>query len=216
MEVVKTERKLIHVTDGVKVRSFNVTQLFPVAIWHRATDDELDQIFKYSDRAAASEQGHSTYLTEVLHPGDPMTKNSMVKAALRKEIEGLFEKGVFRIVKRCDVPANAVILPSRMVYDIKKVGTSDERHKARFAADGHMDRHKKLMIHSSPNIRHGTTREVVSTSAIRKWRICLKDAVQTFSQTNIMTRYVALEPAPELGLDPDVAAEGIEIPLCVV
>lgn len=66
---------------------------------------------------------------------------------------------------------------------------------------------KQIMIHNAANIRHGTTRKVMSTVAVHKWKLWLKDSFQAFGQTGVMTRYVALEPAPEFDLDPDVLLE---------
>lgn len=67
---------------------------------------------------------------------------------MKKELDGLFEQKVSEKVHEKDVPHDAVSLPSKMVYAIKNMGTSEETYKARIVAGGHMDRMKRLMIHT--------------------------------------------------------------------
>lgn len=86
---------------------------------------------------------------------------------MKKELDGLFEQQVFEEVHEKDVPHDAVILPSKMVYAIKNIGTNEEAYKARIVAGDHMDRMKRLMIHNSVNVRHGSIRITTSTAAIK-------------------------------------------------
>lgn len=67
-----------------------------------------------------------------------------------------------------------------------------------------MDKMNQMMIHNTANIRYGSVRTIVWTAATRKWKIRLRDATQAFGQTNRTSRYIALKPAPEFGLDQDI------------
>lgn len=56
VEVVKVERKQIHVSNRMKVKCFIVAQLMPVAIHHRTIDDDLERLFTHNDAVAEREQ----------------------------------------------------------------------------------------------------------------------------------------------------------------
>lgn len=66
---------------------------------------------------------------------------------------------------------------------------------------GHL---KKIMIHLIANIKHASVRSVASTTAIKKWMIWLRGAVQAYIQADKISRYVALKPVPKFNLPPDM------------
>lgn len=205
VEVVKSERKIFHVSDGVKVLQFNVIQVIPVIINNHTVDKILDRIYEQNDEVQSEEQqAHPVWLTEVLQPGDPRTRNSLAASAVKKELYRLFEQQLFEEVHEKDVPHDAVILPSKMVYAIKNTGTNEEVYKAWVVAGGQLDRMKRLIIHNSMNFRHGSIRLTVSTTEIKKWNLWFKDAVQAYIQAEKITRYVALLPAPEFDPRPHI------------
>lgn len=105
-------------------------------------------------------------------------------------------QGVFEVFKRQDVPSDAQILPSKMIYAVNNKTTPSEKNKARITAGGHRDGLKKLMIHDSPKNNHGSVRTVAITEAIKNWYIWLKDAIKAFIEGRDMKRYVTIEPAP--------------------
>lgn len=53
---------------------------------------------------------------------------------MKKELEGLYEQGVFEEMHKDDIPANAVVLPSKLFFAIKQAGTQNERYKSRYIA----------------------------------------------------------------------------------
>lgn len=75
VKVVNTERKIIHVMDGVKTKAFIAAQLKPISINHATEDDALDRIYQHSDEVNENEVQKS-YLTEILKKG---THGSTVK-----------------------------------------------------------------------------------------------------------------------------------------
>lgn len=98
------------------------------------------------ERVHYTQDDHDTqiYVTEIFHPGDKRQGFPEAKDATKNELSGLFEQGVFRIIKKADIPSNAIILPSRMVQVIKNFGSKDEKHKAQIIVRGHKDRQNRF------------------------------------------------------------------------
>lgn len=112
-----------------------------------------------------------TNLTEIINKGDPKINSWKDKAAVRKELDGLYNQGVLKRMKRKDVPSGAIKLPSRFVYAIKNANKLEELDKERYTAGGHLDFMKIVMIHNSTNLRHGSITIVSSTAAKHGWII---------------------------------------------
>ena len=113
------------------------------------------------------------------------------------------ERGVFQRVKRKDVPLGANILTTRMVLAVKDIGTSGEKYKARVAAHGHKDNDKDNRVHNSPTIRPVSLRVLLTSAAIKKFRIWATDIVQAFIQSFDLKREVYIVPPKEFGIPPD-------------
>lgn len=62
--------------------------------------------------------------------------NDKAAAAEKSELDGLYAQGVFEEVDEKYIPPEAVVLPSRMVFDIKNEGTEGEKYRARITAGG--------------------------------------------------------------------------------
>lgn len=92
---VKIERKIIHVTDGVKSKAFNAANSMPVSINNPNEDDALNRIFKHSDQVHDDEE-QRVHLTEVLKKGDSRIQSEKAKAAVQKELDGLYKEGVLK------------------------------------------------------------------------------------------------------------------------
>lgn len=63
-----------------------------------------------------------------------------------------------------------------------------------------MDRMKDYMIHDATNLKHGSVRMTVSTTAIKKMKFWSDDAKQAFIQCEQEGRYIALIPPEEVEL----------------
>lgn len=124
VEVFLVEGKMIRVTDGAKVKQFNVVQVMPLQTGDSDMDKDIERIFRQIDdmEAKAKNFDLSVYLTEVLKPGDPRIQCNKSKESVKTELDGLYSQGVFEEVKEKDIPHDAVILPSKMVYAIKNIG----------------------------------------------------------------------------------------------
>ena len=64
------------------------------------------------------------YYTEVLSPRDP--RCGMFDEAKRKELEGLFKRGTFKMMFRSELEDDPNIVPSRFVLTIKHLDTGEE------------------------------------------------------------------------------------------
>lgn len=69
-------------------------------------------------------------VVEIIKKRDPRAKSSRMKEAIRKEIAGLLERGVFKVIMKEDIPKNANVMGGRSVICIKETGTQEERYKA--------------------------------------------------------------------------------------
>lgn len=122
----KVEGKSIYVSDTTKVMRFSIAQVMALKINYAAEDEGIEKIFQYCDDHEPQQQvANSIYLNEVLEGKDPRTKSKKVKEAVKKGLNGLYYQCVFEDVHRKDIPSNAVVLPSKFVYERKNVGTED-------------------------------------------------------------------------------------------
>jgi hypothetical protein len=80
---------------------------------------------------------YRAFIKEIIKPGDPQTEK--FDEAKRKEIQGLIDRGTWRVVAKEKVSHNANILGGRFVLAIKDEGTDKEVWKARFVVQGYRD-----------------------------------------------------------------------------
>eukprot|EP00168_Porphyra_purpurea_P020863 TRINITY_DN895_c0_g1_i6.p1 TRINITY_DN895_c0_g1~~TRINITY_DN895_c0_g1_i6.p1 ORF type:complete len:1091 (+),score=259.84 TRINITY_DN895_c0_g1_i6:1132-4404(+) len=145
-------------------------------------------------RSSAPAQAH---ITVVIPPGDPRIATERFKAATRKEVDGLRNRGTFRKVKLKDVPAGANIIGGRIIHTLKNVGTKDEGVKARFVAQGHRDKAKDFVVHNLSTLRHRSIRVLVSTAANLGMRLFAHDITQAYLQSeDRYSRRIYLRPRP--------------------
>ena len=137
--VTKTTPKIISVTDGTKVRQFNISSVLPVAPETNDADLKYDMQMIGKDEAAYV---YPIYVTEVLKKSDARYKNKKSEDAIQLEITGLLNRKAFAFVHEKDVPPNANILGGRIILAIKNPNTPTERYKARFIVQGHKDRER--------------------------------------------------------------------------
>ena len=73
---------------------------------------------------------YGVHLTEVIKSEDPRNKDPRFDEVKRKEINGLIERGTWKIVAKDEVPENANVMGGRFVLAIKDEGTDKEVWKA--------------------------------------------------------------------------------------
>ena len=140
------------------------------------------------------------HITDVFFPSDKWAQSDQCKEAIAKEIAGLLSRGVFQKVKRKDVPPDANILTTRMALAVKDIGTPGEKYKARVAAHGHKDKDKDDRVHNSPTIRPVSLRVLLTSAAIKRYKIWVADIIQAFIQSFDIKREVYIIPPKEFGL----------------
>ena len=125
------------------------------------------------------------------------------------EINGLLEKGVFRVVNLEDVPQGVRIFNSRFVDEIKHPGTDKAFEKSRLVVQAYNDQGKDLVLTQSPTIQRVSQRIILAiTPAIQQVKpamsLYLRDISQAYVQSNThLSRDIFIRPPHELGLGKD-------------
>ncbi|SLM40545.1 hypothetical protein SS1G_12712 [Lasallia pustulata] len=83
----------------------------------------------------------------------------------QKEISGLLEKGVFKIIDITDVPKGIRIFNSRFINEIKNVGTDKAFEKSRLVIQVYNDYGKELVLTQSPTIQQMSQRLILAIAA---------------------------------------------------
>jgi hypothetical protein len=76
-------------------------------------------------------------ISETIKKNDPRYSSPGVQEAMRREIEGIVDKGTWEATVGSEVPTGANVLSCRFVVTIKDVGTDQEIYKARYVVQGH-------------------------------------------------------------------------------
>eukprot|EP00170_Pyropia_yezoensis_P002385 contig_10001_g2389 len=134
-------------------------------------------------------------ITEVLKENNVRVLPEPFRASTQEEVDGLMGPGAMKVVKKRSLPEGANIVGGRLVHTQKHVGSPEERPKSRCIAQGHKDREKRFVVHNLSTLRQRSTRMVMSTSAVRGFRIFAHDVNQSYVQSvEKMTRDVYLQP----------------------
>ena len=203
---------------------FTVTRTFEKQVWIDRHDGEkqysLDHCIPVKQANGMSLLNHINYslstflnntinntetseifLSEILKSGDPRAYSDECRMAIEKEIKGLEEKGVWRVVNRSDIPRDANILGGRFVLSIKNKGSHYEMYKARFVALGHKDREKHLLVHDSTNLRQRSIRIITCIAAIFGFAIWTQDVSQAYLQSSQnLQREIYIRPPKQFKL----------------
>ncbi|OSX79162.1 hypothetical protein BU14_0085s0013 [Porphyra umbilicalis] len=138
------------------------------------------------------------HLTANVRPGDAQISTARCQAAAREEVDGLLAGGAVRPVIRSAVPKGANVIRGRFVFTLKGVGTADEIPKARSVAQGNNDKAKAFVVHNLATLRQRSTRVLVSTSAVQRFRLFAHDVNQAYLQIqDLLARTLYLEPRKE-------------------
>jgi len=148
--------------------------------------------------ARLGDGAHDVYLTKDVPPGDPRILTAACQAAAKAEVDGLLTRGAMNPAARSSLPAGSNIIRGRFVFTLKGVGTSDEKPKAQYVAQGHLDKAKPFMVHNLATLRQRSTRLLVSTSAVLRFRLFSHDINQAYLQSrDKLAHTLYLDPRPE-------------------
>ena len=181
----------LHVGDPLGPRHFNISQIkpapLPIDTFHSAPSNKIRDI-------------PDIMHTEIIQESDP--RASLFDEAKQKELNGLFERGAFKIVLREEVEDNPNIVPSRYVLAIKH-GQKDTppKLKARFVLGGHRDRDKNQIVHDSCTVRAESIRLLIAFASIFNLSLSTADWKQGYIQSKSkLLRKVFIRPRDmELG-----------------
>lgn len=160
--------------------------------------DLCNGLHTFSETAPPSEHIFSpsgVLITEVLTEGDVRIQSEPFRASTQREVDGLLGRGTMKVIKKRSLPKGANIVGGRFVHTLKHVGSPKEQPKSRYVAQGYKDRDKRFVVHNLSTLRQRSTKMVVSTSAVRGYRLFAHDVNQSYLQSmENMTRDVYLQP----------------------
>lgn len=199
-KVTKVAHKIISVTDGTKVKQFNISSVLPIT--PDTNDNDLNQdITTITKLKVASNiaDPEPKYLTEVVLKSYLRYTSTPAKDAINAEVQGLLQRNSFAFVKQDKLPQDANILGGRFILAIKQPGTQNERYKERFVVQGHRDREKDLIVHTSRTVRHRNIRLMACiASMFPKHKIWLQDVTQEYIQGHDVQRNIYVKPAKRI------------------
>lgn len=150
------------------------------------------------------------HATEIAEP--PPSPN--FEASRRKELDGLLDRGVFRIAKISDIPPGTRIFGSRFVDEVKFKGTEKAFEKSRLVVQAYNDAGKEHILTQAPTIMRASQRLILAFSLVRPdLDIYLRDISQAYTQsTSSMSRDVFIRAPKEMNLGPNAALQ-VVLPL---
>ena len=123
-------------------------------------------------------------------------------ASRQKEIAGLLEKDIFKVVTSADISSNTRIFNSRFVDEIKYAGTDKAYKKSRLVVQAYNDQEKDLVLTQSPTIQRVSQRLIVCLAAMfqdNNIKLYLRDVTQAYVQsTSNLNREFYIRPPLEL------------------
>jgi hypothetical protein len=124
---------------------------------------------------------NSVFIAEIIKQGDPRAMK--FEEAKRKEIQGLIDRGTWKVVLKEDVPDNANILGGRFALAIKDEGTEKEVWKARFVVQGYRDHLKTSLVYYTATSRQHSSRVLIGLAAIFGFQVFSTDVTQAYLQS---------------------------------
>ena len=104
-------------------------------------------------------------------------------ASRQKEIVGLFEKGVFKVVTSANIPNNTQIFNFCFVDKIKHIDTDKTYKKSWLVVQAYNDQKKDLVLTQSPTIQWVSQRYIVFLAAMfqdNNIKLYLRDVTQAY------------------------------------
>ena len=142
-----------------------------------------------------------TFLTEAISPKD--LRASQFADAERKEIQGLIDRGTWKVVLKDELSENGNILKGRFVLAIKDSGKDKEIWKARYVVQGYKDNLKQYLIHDTNTTRNNSVRMLIVRASLLGFHLYSTDVTQAYLQsTESLMRDVYSQPSKEFHLGP--------------
>ena len=213
--VIRVSQKEVYVSQDNKLAHYNLSQVIPAS---KFTDNEVTQALHTQLSAFRSDHGfadrpqpkHSTQptseilITEIIPVGDARNSDPRFLPAKKKELEVLLKCGTWKVVCKEDVPPNANVIGGRFTLCIKNAETNNPLLKARFIAQGHLDKEKDTIVHNTTTLQQSSIGVLLALAALFGFRIWSTDITQAYVQsaTELM-RDIYIRPTKEFELGPD-------------
>ena len=125
------------------------------------------------------------------------------EASRRKELDGLMERGVFKVVAKKDIPTGTRIFGSRFVDQVKNKGTVNAYEKSRLVVQAYNDDGKRFILTQAPTIQRASQRLILALALmIPGLDIYIRDISQAYTQsTTRLSRNVFIKAPTEMGLE---------------
>jgi hypothetical protein len=121
------------------------------------------KLFHRNWLAHTEQYQHDILITEIIKPGDP--RAAKFDNAKRKEVQGLIDRGTWKVVTKDSVSKDANVLGGRFVLAIKHEGTEKEVWKDRFVVQGYLDHLKTSLVHVTATSQQHSSRLLVGLAA---------------------------------------------------
>lgn len=155
-EVTKVSNRIISVTDGIKLKQFNITSVLriPAKINNPDTKHDMNKI----ETQVTNWAPESQFPSEILINSDSRYKLEKSNNAIKEKLQGLLQRGVFALVNKNKTETDANIFGRRFILAIKELGSKHESYKERFSVQGHKNRNKDFIIQTGRTVRHRNIR----------------------------------------------------------
>jgi hypothetical protein len=135
-------------------------------------------------------------VSETISSTDPRATSPEAAAAKRKEMAGLIARNTWKIVCKRDVRDSANILGGRCILTINSSILGTSFLQARCVVQGHKDRGKALLVHSSTTLMQSSTKLIISFAALFRLRVWNQDVTQAYTRSALpLMRKIVLQPA---------------------
>jgi hypothetical protein len=139
-----------------------------------------------------------TFPDDVVYVADIEINIPAVAKSRRKELDDLFERGVFEVVDISTILQNCRTFKARFVDEVKFSGTNKAYEKSRLVVQGYDDRGKKEILTQSPTIQRASQRPFIM---LQRHEHNLYDISQAYTQSSThLNRDVFIKPPSELRL----------------
>lgn len=124
----------------------------------------------------------------------------------QKEIDGLLESGVFRMVDISEVPEGTRVFNSRFVDQLKFPGTENAMEKSRLVIQAYNDQGKLTVLTQSPTIQRSSQRIILALApSFPHLLIYSRDITQAYTQAlSKLYRLFYAKPPKEMKLPPNI------------
>lgn len=163
----------IHVGDKRGPREFNISLLRPAPLPSPLSDGAVEPHYQ-----------PMVLHTEVVNESDP--RSSLFDQAKKRELQGLLDRGAFKICLREEAGDDPNIIPSRFVLAIKdnQSDNSPPILKAKFVLGGHKDRERHALPHDERTVRPESFRLLIALATTLRLRFLVAD----WKQGNIQSK----------------------------